>query len=55
MRIWKEVLSLLALVFPAFCLPVEAVAQTIPNGAAIDAEVGKIMTRTHQGHGRCRH
>jgi CubicO group peptidase (beta-lactamase class C family) len=47
MRTRKEVLPLLALFFPAFCLPVEAVAQTIPNGAAIDAEVGKIMTHTH--------
>ena len=47
MRTRKEVLPLLALFFPAFCLPVEAVAQTIPNGAAIDAEVSKIMTRTH--------
>ncbi len=31
----------------AFYLPVAAAAQTIPNGAAIDAEVGKIMTSTH--------
>lgn len=31
-----------------FCLaPLIVVAQTIPNGAAIDAEVGKIMTHTH--------
>ena len=28
------------------CLPVAAVAQKIPAGAAIDAEVGKIMART---------
>jgi CubicO group peptidase (beta-lactamase class C family) len=51
MRAWKEVLPLLALLlallFPAFWLPVAAVAQTLPNGAAIDAEVGKIMSRTH--------
>jgi len=33
--------------FRVFCLPVAAVAQTIPNGAVIDAEVSKIMTRTH--------
>ena len=38
---------LLGVVFAAFCLTVAAVAQTIPNGAAIDAEVGKIMTHTH--------
>lgn len=31
----------------AFCLPVAAVPQTIPNGVAIDAEVKKIMTGTH--------
>ena len=31
----------------AFCVPIAAVAQRIPTGAAIDAEVGKIMTRTH--------
>ena len=37
----------MAVLFPAFCLPVEVVAQTIPNGAAIDAEVSKIMTHTH--------
>jgi CubicO group peptidase (beta-lactamase class C family) len=29
-----------------FCLPFAVIAQTIPSGAAIDAEVGKIMTRT---------
>ncbi len=29
-----------------FCLPSAVVAQTIPTGAAIDAEVGKIMTHT---------
>ena len=44
----KKVLPLFAgLLFPAFCLPVAAVAQTIPNGAAIDAEVSRIMTQTH--------
>ncbi|MGA8595860.1 MAG: serine hydrolase domain-containing protein [Bryobacteraceae bacterium] len=30
----------------ALCVPVAAVAQTIPGGAAIDAEVNKIMTAT---------
>jgi CubicO group peptidase (beta-lactamase class C family) len=29
------------------CLPLAVGAQTIPSGAAIDAEVGKIMTATH--------
>src|ERR1017187_6649274 len=46
MRTRKEVLPLLAVLFPAFCLPVTTLAQTIPNGAAIDAEVSKIMTQT---------
>ena len=37
-----------ALLFLAvFCLPFTVIAQTIPSGASIDAEVGKIMTRTH--------
>jgi len=31
----------------AVCLPVAAVAQKMPDGAAIDAEVNTIMTRTH--------
>ena len=30
-----------------FCLPWAVLAQTIPSGPAIDAEVGKIMNRTH--------
>jgi beta-lactamase family protein len=47
MRTRKGVLPLLAALFSAFCLSVAAVAQTIPNGAAIDAEVSKIMIRTH--------
>jgi CubicO group peptidase (beta-lactamase class C family) len=47
MRTRKRVLPFLAVLFPAFCLPVTALAQAIPNDAAIDAEVGKIMTRTH--------
>ena len=34
------------LLLPVFCLSPVLVAQTIPSGAAIDAEVGKIMTRT---------
>jgi CubicO group peptidase (beta-lactamase class C family) len=31
----------------AFCLPLTAIAQTIPTSAAIDAEVSKVMTQTH--------
>ena len=46
MRTRKKALSLLAVLFTAFCLPVAVAAQTIPNGAAIDAEVRKIMTHT---------
>ena len=34
-------------VLSAFCFPFGILAQTIPSGAAIDAEVGKIMTQTH--------
>lgn len=47
MRTRKKVLPLLAVLFAAWGLPVAVVAQTIPNGAAIDAEVSKIMTNTH--------
>ena len=47
MRTRKMVLPFLAVLFVAFCLPVTAVAQTILNGAVIDAEVSKIMTNTH--------
>jgi CubicO group peptidase (beta-lactamase class C family) len=46
-RTSKKVLSLLPVLLAAVCLPVTAVAQTIPDGAAIDAEVSKIMTNTH--------
>src|SRR5450755_4373072 len=47
MRTRKTVFPLLAVLFFAFCLPIVAVAQTMPNGGAIDAEVSKIMTPTH--------
>jgi CubicO group peptidase (beta-lactamase class C family) len=47
MRTRKRVLPLLAALFAAFCLPVAGVAQTIPKGAAIDAEASRIMTLTH--------
>jgi len=41
-----KVLQHLAMPIAAFFLAVATVAQTIPNGAAIDSEVNKIMTRT---------
>jgi CubicO group peptidase (beta-lactamase class C family) len=44
---WKKVVLPLALPFATLGCPIAAVAQTIPSGAAIDAEVGKIMTGTH--------
>src|ERR1041385_1500784 len=50
MRLMMKVLGALALLFPVFCYPPAGVAQTIPSGAAIDAEVGNIMART-QGKG----
>jgi CubicO group peptidase (beta-lactamase class C family) len=43
----KTGFSALALLLAALCLPPAAHAQAIPNGIAIDAEVSKIMTRTH--------
>ena len=46
-RTTNEILLLLAIFFSAFFLPVAADAQTIPIGAAIDAEVSRIMTQTH--------
>jgi CubicO group peptidase (beta-lactamase class C family) len=42
----NKALPMLAVLFTAFFPPTEARAQTIPNGAAIDAEVNKLMTRT---------
>jgi CubicO group peptidase (beta-lactamase class C family) len=41
-----KVLQHLAMPIAAFFLAEATVAQTIPNGAAIDSEVNKIMTRT---------
>ncbi len=38
---------LLAALSAALCFPVAIAAQTLPNGKAIDAEVGKIMAHTH--------
>jgi hypothetical protein len=43
----NEHLSVLAVFFAAFCLSVAAVAQTMPTGAAVDAEVRKMMTGAH--------
>jgi CubicO group peptidase (beta-lactamase class C family) len=43
----KKVLPLFAPFFAAFCIPVGAVAQTIPSGASIDAEISKIMSHTN--------
>jgi CubicO group peptidase (beta-lactamase class C family) len=43
----KRVLPLFALLLVTFCVPVVAVGQTIPSAASIDAEVSKIMSRTH--------
>jgi CubicO group peptidase (beta-lactamase class C family) len=44
---WKKLVPLLALFFATLGCSIAAVAQTIPSGAAIDTEVGKIMSRTH--------
>jgi CubicO group peptidase (beta-lactamase class C family) len=41
-----RVVWLWTLLAPVFCVPFAASSQTIPGGAAIDAEVGKIMSRT---------
>jgi len=38
---------LLAALFAAICLPIANAAQTMPTSTAIDAEVGRIMARTH--------
>ncbi len=46
MRMNRRVLPLRVMLLAAFCVPA-AVAQRIPAGAAIDAEVSRIMTRTH--------
>jgi len=47
MRMRWTFLSLRAVLLAAFYVPLAAVAQRIPSGAAIDAEVDKIMARTH--------
>jgi CubicO group peptidase (beta-lactamase class C family) len=47
LRTLKKALPLFAPLLAGLCLPGPAVAQTIPNGVAIDAEVSRIMSRTH--------
>jgi CubicO group peptidase (beta-lactamase class C family) len=47
LRTLKRALPLFAPLLAGLCLHVPAGAQTIPNGAAIDAEVSSIMSRTH--------
>src|SRR5580693_3803741 len=47
MNSFEKLLLPVAMLGALFCPPLTVVAQTIPNGAAIDAEVGKIMSRTH--------
>jgi CubicO group peptidase (beta-lactamase class C family) len=47
MKALKNLLLLVAMLCAPFCLPLAVVAQTIPSGPAIDAEVSKIMTHTH--------
>jgi CubicO group peptidase (beta-lactamase class C family) len=42
----RKLLPFQAALFAAFCLPVAVVAQRIPAGAAIDAEVARIMAHT---------
>jgi CubicO group peptidase (beta-lactamase class C family) len=46
MAIRKRVLLPLTVLLAACCLPVAAVSQTLPSGAAIDGEVSKILTQT---------
>jgi CubicO group peptidase (beta-lactamase class C family) len=43
----KHLFSLVSFLFAALCLPANAAPQAIPGSAAIDAEVSKIMSRTH--------
>jgi len=47
MKMWKIASPPSVVLLAAICFPVVMAAQGLPNGAAIDAEVGKIMTRTH--------
>jgi CubicO group peptidase (beta-lactamase class C family) len=43
----KNVLAILAMFFSVICLSAAADSQSLPRRAAIDAEVSKIMVRTH--------
>jgi CubicO group peptidase (beta-lactamase class C family) len=47
MKALKSHLLLVAMLCALFCCPLTVVAQAIPSGTAIDAEVSKIMTHTH--------
>jgi CubicO group peptidase (beta-lactamase class C family) len=47
MRMWNRILPLFVLLSAVFCVPAAAVAQSLPNAAAIDGEVGKIMAQTN--------
>src|ERR1700689_2719186 len=44
---WKDRLRLLVLSCVFLQLPMQLAVQTIPSVAAIDAEVSKVMARTH--------
>ena len=47
MNMWKFASPPSVVLLAAICFPVVIAAQVLPKGTAIDAEVGKIMTRTH--------
>lgn len=47
MRMSRRVLPVLVVLLTAFCVSVTSIAQRMPTGAAIDAEVGKILARAH--------
>jgi CubicO group peptidase (beta-lactamase class C family) len=47
MNLRKNAVPLLAAAFAAIFLPLASAAQALPGGKSIDAEVSKIMTRTH--------
>jgi CubicO group peptidase (beta-lactamase class C family) len=46
-KVLRNFALLYPLFFAVFGIPLTVVAQTIPSGPEIDAEVGKIMTQTH--------
>jgi CubicO group peptidase (beta-lactamase class C family) len=47
MKIRRRVLPSLVVLLTAFCVTVTSITQRMPTGTDIDAEVGKILTRTH--------